>query len=59
MEDFPSQQGVKIIIGTEETGDRSRSLSVKVPKVSNRITRNDDAIHEEQEEKSNDFMIAS
>lgn len=41
MEDFLSQQEVKVLTGSKETEDRSRSLSMKVPKVNNRVTQNE------------------
>lgn len=40
MEDFLSQQGVKILTEVKETRNRSIGLSVKVPKVISETTEN-------------------
>lgn len=61
MEDFLSQQGVKILTELKETRNRSKILSVKGPNVINRITRNDNgAFKDGRKRKSNviDFSLS-
>ena len=48
---FLSQQGVKVLTEVKRTRNRSISLSVKIPKVINRVTKSDNGTFQQWEKE--------